>query len=315
MKILQLAGNLPAELAPGYRRFEEESVYPLGGGRSFRVQHPAGSHAFFAAMGPALHVLGIDDQGIFASGAVALRTLHLPCGTTSRCAYFGDLRVSLRARGSLALHRALRALETWVGERADLGVGIVMEGTALTPSDYTGRVGLPAFYPVRHLDLWLLSGDPPTPPTLGVRQTTWLALESELLRLAPGVVRPEVLLGQGRSEMAQQPLVTDPPGSCGILEDTRTVKRLILDDGKELRAGHLSCFAFNEPEAGASLLAHATRRARTAGLDSVFVSLTPEQAAQLQAQPVPGKILTTRAIVYSTSNVASCPWQWSSAEI
>jgi len=56
-----------------------------------------------------------------------------------------------------------------------------------------------------------------------------------------------------RSETSPLWLLEPDGSACGRLEDTRRAKRLIADDGVEMRSAHLSCFAYQDPRAGAVL--------------------------------------------------------------
>src|SRR5260221_3640788 len=85
-----------------------------------------------------------------------------------------------------------------------------------------------------------------------------------------------------RSEMSPVWLMHPTGLACGLVEDTRRAKRLLADDGAELRSGHLSFFAFATPAAGAELLRVAARQAGRFVHPSLFVSVAPPDATELE---------------------------------
>ena len=106
------------------------------------------------------------------------------------------------------------------------------------------RLGLPLFSELGKIMVLRLSSSRIPLSSADRWLTTAERGESCYLRLStgryacPGGNPPE------RSEM--EPLWLMEPGgqACGRLEDTRRAKRLIADDGIEMRSAHLSCFAY-----------------------------------------------------------------------
>jgi hypothetical protein len=203
---------------------------------------------------------------------VALRPLLLPDGSERVVAYIGDVKVAPDARAGLTLHRLARAAHDWVGTRADLGFGVVMDGTPVLPSRYTGRAGVPFFPPAGALMVYRLPCGPdaePMPdlsaPEESVR-ACFRALGAGRLACPPG--RPAE-----RSLAAPEWLLLPDGSACGCLEDTRRAKRLIADDGTEMISAHLSCFAYRDTASATRLLHAARARAAARGFPALFAAV------------------------------------------
>jgi hypothetical protein len=114
-----------------------------------------------------------------------------------------------------------------------------------------------------------------------------------------------------------EPLWLMEPGgrACGRLEDTHRAKRLIADDGQELRSAHLSCFAYNDVRAGVELLRLALRHAARRGLPALFVAVAPADAEDI-CRPLgeTGPVLAP-ATIFGTGLPAGPAWTINTAEI
>jgi len=73
--------------------------------------------------------------------------------------------------------------------------------------------------------------------------------------------------------MPPVPLALQDGSACGLLEDTRNAKRLLLDSGAEMISAHLSGFAYRDPASAALLLRRALALAESNGLPALFVSV------------------------------------------
>src|SRR5262249_29169328 len=158
-----------------------------------------------------------------------------------------------------------------------------MDGTRVTPERYTGRLGIPPFRELGNVMVLRLS----TKSDGGRRDDRFLSAAGPTAdcyrRLSAGRYASPGGDPAERSEIAPVWL-THPDGSaCGRLEDTRRAKRLIADDGTEMRSAHLSAFAFRDLAAGVELLHEAIRRAGSLGFPALFVAVPAAEAAGIRA--------------------------------
>jgi hypothetical protein len=268
----------PPELAQALNRFEEQFCYPLGPGRFFRIKHGDDYARFFRAMGEAACFVATRETRVLGVIGCALRRLLLPGGEQHPALYLGDLKIDPLARGGRVLPRLAEAGRHWVGTRVEAAFAVVMDGTPVTPTRYTGRLGIPRFEDLGKIVVLRLPtvADPLRSSadwgTTEERGNACYARLSEGRYACPGGNPVE------RSEM--EPLWLVEPGSraCGRLEDTRRAKRLIADDGVEMRSAHLSCFAYQDPSAGVALLRHALQRASARSLPALFVAVPAPEA-------------------------------------
>jgi hypothetical protein len=107
----------------------------------------------------------------------------------------------------------------------------------------------------------------------------------------------------------------DPAGrACGRLEDTFRAKRLIADDGSEMRSAHLSSFACQDTRAGIELLHVAQRRTASLGLPALFVAIAaPDAPAFCEALEGRG-VVVAPATVFGAGLPAGL-WNINTAEI
>jgi len=107
----------------------------------------------------------------------------------------------------------------------------------------------------------------------------------------------------------------EPNGqACGRLEDTRRAKRLIADDGVEMRSAHLSCFACQDLRSGVQLLRVALRHAASRGFPALFVAVAASDAENF-SQPLGGAgVVPSPATIYGTG-LEPGVWNINTAEI
>ncbi len=322
MNIHRLEDAPPPALAAALERFERQFTYPLGVGRSFHVSHGADYPRFFRAIGGPGAGVSFVAQGkggeILGTLGVALRALQLPDGGTLACAYLGDLKTVPDARRARVLIALGAEAYSWGRARgAQAAYGVVMDGTPCPPSTYTGRFGLPAFGvsgKVCVLRLPFLASDTEDDSFNSECQSVEICYRG----LSRGRFAP---LGGGPDwRSGNAPLfLTAPNGrACGVLEDTRLAKRLLLDDGGEMVSAHLSKFAYTDVPAGVFLLRQAMARCdRRALALALFVSVPDVDAAAFLCllEDVPG-IVEAPATIYA-AGIASAgqSWNLSTAEI
>lgn len=301
-------GEVPAGPAAALAALEERFSYPLGPGRTFRISHGDDYARFFRAQGDATVFVAERDGRALGCLAVARRDLVLPGGQQRPVAYLADLKIAPEARGGFVLWRLMTAAEDLV---YDIGAafGVVMEGTAVTPADYTGRLGIPAFAALGRVAVLRLPAAPlPHPPV-------WHEGGDALFRrLSRGRYAAVGGLPHLRSEMSSSWLVSPAGDACGLLEDTRRAKRLYADDGAELLSAHLSHFAAATPGAGARLLRAARAEAHRRGLPALFVAVPEADAPALCETLQLPDLVTAPAIVYGAA-LAAGEWNLNTAEI
>lgn len=268
------------DLARALARFEQQFTYPLGPGRSFRITHGDDYPRFFRAMGEAACFVAERAGRVIGVIGVALRRLQSPDGAHRTVAYLGDLKIDPAVRGGRSLLQLSRAVIDWVGQRADAAFGVVMDGTRASPDAYTGRLGIPAFRRLGAVVVLRLAAIEP-------EGRDWLATPAEghaaYARMCSGRYAGLGGFSAERSESAALWLVEPGGRACGRLEDTRLAKRLIADDGSEMRSAHLSCFGFVDPGAGAALLHRARQLAAARGFPALLVAVAePETDALLR---------------------------------
>jgi hypothetical protein len=315
MTVHPLRASASPELARGLDRFEVQFRYPLGPGRFFRIVHGEDYPRFFRAMGEGACFVAEREGRVLGVIGAALRRLALPSGEERTVVYLGDLKIDPTARSGRTLPRLAGAVRQWVGARAEAAFSVVMDGTSVTPTRYTGRLGIPLFAELGKIMVLRL-------PTSGIQADLgedWMTTEEGgsacYLRLSVGRYASPGGNPAERSEM--EPLwLMEPNGqACGRLEDTRRAKRLIDDDGVEMRSAHLSCFAYQNLRAGVKLLRSALRHAAGRGLPALFVAVAAPEAENF-SQPLEGMgVVLAPATIYGSGLEPGPIWNINTAEI
>jgi hypothetical protein len=303
----------PPELARALADFETQFRYPLGEGRAFTISHGDDYARFFRSMGEGLSFVAEREGKVVGTLGAAARRILDPNQNERRAAYFGDIKVAPGARQGRALFALLRASAAWAIPRVDCGYGVVMDGTPTTPEAYVGRLGIPAFEVVGKITvLQLKSPLGQAGECSPVNAADGLAAHRRLSRGAWTCIdgRPEE-----RSEMKPRWLLLPDGSACGRLEDTLRAKRLFTDAGEEMRSAHLSCFAFEQPAAGAALLRSALRHAGALGFPAMFVAVPSPQADALRHAFDDAPLAVASATIYGARLPAGDLWSINTAEI
>ncbi|MBM3459176.1 MAG: N-acetyltransferase [Armatimonadetes bacterium] len=315
MNVHPLAASPPPELARALGRFEEQFHYPLGPGRFFRIDHGEDYPRFFRAMGEGVCFVAERGGSILGVMGASLRRLALPGGEERLVVYFGDVKIAPQARGGRALPRLAGAVRQWVGARATAGFAVVMDGTPVTPLRYTGRLGIPPFAEIGKIMVLRL----PTAGTSVGPDDGWLTTGERggacYLHLSAG--RYACPGGNPAERSETEPLWLMEPGgrACGRVEDTRRAKRLIADDGVEMGSAHLSCFAYQDPDAGVELLRVALGHAARRGLPALFVAVAAPEAKDFCRRLEGIGAVLAPATVYGTGLEPGPLWNINTAEI
>ena len=314
MTVHRLHASPSPALAKALDRFEEQFRYPLGPGRFFRIVHGEDYPRFFRAIGEGSCFVEERAEEVLGVIGVALRRLALPNGEQRSVVYLGDLKIDPAARRGKTLPRLAVAVKLWVGERAEAALSVVMDGTPVPPTRYTGRLGIPHFTEVGKIVVLRL-------PTAGVDAAPgedWVTTDERgsacYLRLSTD--RYACPGGYPAERSAMEPLwLMEPDGkACGRLEDTLRAKRLIADDGAEMRSAHLSCFAYQDLRAGVRLVRLALWHAAGRGLPAMFVSVAAPEAEQF-CRSLGMEAVLAPATIYGTGLPPGPLWNINTAEI
>jgi hypothetical protein len=302
-------------LADALAEFERQFVYPLGPARSFRIEHGRDYPRFYRAIGDGRCFVCEENRRVRGVVSVAIRPVLLADGRPVPAAYIGDVKVAPGPRRGTVLLRTAGAAQTWCRARAMAAFGVVMDGTPILPSAYTGRLGIPPFAPVGKLIvlrlkcMGALSADGDFSP----------ATEPEgrecLHRLAKGRLLCPPGSSAERSEISPTWFVRGDGLACGCLEDTRRAKRLVADDGVEMVSAHVSGFAYRDVAAGAALLRHVLGRAAALGFPALFVAVAASEAKGLRAALGDVETVQAPATVFAYGIEPGPLWIVNSAEI
>ncbi len=273
MIIHELRETTPAAIFGAMARFEEQFRYPLGPGRSFRVSHGKDYARFYRSIGEEACFAAERNGKILGVMGAVLRRLTLPSGESRSVVYLGDVKVDPSARGGRVLLRLVDAVRQWVHLRATSAYSVVLEGTLVDPTRYTGRLGIPDFSELGRITVLRVStsGSSHAPEFAG--PTTEEQGAACFARLTVGWYCCAGGDPTLRSEMEPTWLVARDGRACGRLEDTLRAKRFITDDGVEMRCAHLACFAYSERTAGIALLRAALHHAFDRGFTDLFVTI------------------------------------------
>lgn len=141
-----------AEMAGRLEQFELLFTYPLGPTQRFRISHGNDYPLFFRAIGggnSASFVAGDKRGEILGTLGAALRRVRLADGTLRVVAYVGDLKTRPGLDQGRTLVRLALEATRWCRARGALSAyGVVMDGTARLPADYSGRCGILPFSPI-----------------------------------------------------------------------------------------------------------------------------------------------------------------------
>ncbi|MYL00534.1 MAG: N-acetyltransferase, partial [Gammaproteobacteria bacterium] len=145
MNLHTINSNPAPRLAAALAEFETQFTYPLGPGKSFRIDHGQDYPRFYRAMGDNACFVAERNGKVLGVLSAALRTLNLPFGDQRTVVYVGDLKVAPGKPGGRTVLRLILRLRRWARQRAVAAYSIVMDGTQVTPVRYTGRLGIEPF--------------------------------------------------------------------------------------------------------------------------------------------------------------------------
>jgi len=304
-----------SEWGPRLEKFERAFTYPLGERQWFRISHGGDNTRFYRSMGEAALFVAERDGRILGTLAATVRFITRPNGEYAKVAYLGELKISPDAREGWAFIRLTRAVDSWTRRQAQAGFGIVLAGTRRTPSDYTGRAGMPALRPIGRTAILKIptanfadAGDEnlATTPGAGIARFRTLSIGRYTMTGGDPVMR---------SHMAPTWLVQRDGSACGRLEDTRRAKRLYQAGNAEILSAHLSCFAYRDPESGAELVRAAAAAAAELGYPSLFLSLPEADAASLHEALGMVPLQQTSATIFGAGLIGGYGWSVNTSEV
>jgi len=188
-----------------------------------------------------------------------------------------------------------------------------MDGTPKTPERYTVRFGLPRFGAVGKIMVLRLSCE--SAGSFDDARCSAAEGLSTYRLLTSGSYTPVIGAAEERSAMTPTWLRLASGRACALLEDTRKAKRLFSLAGQELQSAHLSCFAFDDVDAGAKLLKTATAAAAALGSPALFCAVPSERAGALLGALGELRGVLAPATVYAAGLEPGSPWHLNTAEI
>ncbi len=314
MIVHRLRAAPSAELARALAAFEAQFRYPLGPGRTFRISHGEDYPRFFRAMENGVCFIAMHEGNVVGTLGAAMRWLALADASERFVAYLGDLKVAPIARRGRAVIALLRAAREWASAHVDAAFSVVMDGTAATPKNYSGRLGIPPLEQIGKVVVFQL----PTARAPDGAHAPITARASGIdchQRLRAGRCTLSDGDPEERSECPPQWLMLPDRSACGRLEDTLKAKRLFADDGAELRSAHLSCLAYDSVRSGAALIRAALRRGEKLGFGALFVAIAEPEAASFAAAFAEPPLTVAPATIFGAGLAPHPLWNINTAEI
>ena len=301
---------MPHTLARSLAQFEQTFRYPLGAGW-FRIDHGDDYSRFYRTLGDTTTVVAHHQGGSVGVCSWAVRTLERPRSAPLQALYVGDLKIAPRARGARVLWRLARALRE-SSLTLESAYGVIMHGTSIDPSHYTGRAGVPHFTRVADLSIWRVVVPAPTPAAPLIDAVASSEGEALFRCLAGDSIFTLAGDARLRSTAPVQWFATADRKACGRREDTTRAKQLFDQDGAALVSRHLSAFAFAAPAAGNLLLNGLLEHLAVAHVPALFVAL-PDDGRELP--PLLRTTLRSGASVYPWNLGPASTWNIFTAEI
>lgn len=313
MKYYVLKDSPSTDLQEKLDKFEEQFTYPLGENSTFSISHHPHYLNFYLAMGEAICIVAHNEHGVQGTICASKRKIIFPdVNDEQNIFYIGDLKVTPAYQNKTLSYRLMMHLmEERYNPTIPL-VSVVMEGTNVTPDNYTGRLGLPAF---SAFDKYYI---------LQLKAQAYVDLGVDVCSNEKGIHRFAEIYQKPYFKPHSIPLRAKPPfewicykeESCALFENTMNAKRLFINDGNEMKNAHLSYLAFRKPESAYPIISHALALAKDHNYEALFLALTEneyhELSKVLKTLPV---IHVAKARVYGSANVKSIHFNLNTAEI
>ena len=318
-QIFRLTSQEIAEFSPMLREFERQFWYPLGETKEFRIEHPSLYTDFFSSMGDAYCFVALREDEVVGILSSVIRTLLSPNGKASQVAYVADVKITKDLQGSTLLYRLARTAILWLRPQISSAYSVVMDGTSVTPKQYTGRVGVPQFSWSGRVHLLSFSTETNFPWVTELSEHL-LDQNSELSGVEPHQTPNEIptwammnpLL---RAHAIPAWLVDQQTGARALLEDTRRAKKLYDRQQREYRYAHLTYLSYAEPEHIVRLLPHACARSQSLGCTHLFVAVPDIHLSTIQSTLEDIEHSAYSASIYGVSLSENIPFLVNSSEI
>lgn len=312
----------PANLQSALSQFEDQFDYPLGENDRFRIDHSQDYTRFFRAMGEAA-IFVYEDQGrVKGVLSCSRRRIHGPKQQSTEAIYLCDLKVQDSPSKGRILLRLLKAVYKEFGDQLSHGYAVVMDGTAVVPSQYTGRLGLPAFEKIAEVGVYNITVPPTSSEIEMVDEKTALQTDSSLSEVQDcfqlfcrGGFHSLDSDSKLRSMIPATPLLLKDKSACAFLEDTELAKRLLSLKHGSMCSGHLTQFAYRTAESGAILAREAVKKCQELKRPRLFFSMPKDMGAALVAKLSEFEIVEASATVFAHGFEKLIPWYVNTAEI
>jgi hypothetical protein len=315
LRIETLDSTPPPKLAAALEEFESQFRYPLGSDAWFRISHGADYTRFFRAMGDARCFVALRDDKVVGIITSAICRLRQPDGHFGEAGYVSDLKVADSVAGPTLL-RLLGAVTDWISTVPKPAFCVVMHGTSRNPTQYTGRLGIPAFHELsRLMILRIPCAEFAGNSTANIEHRNMDVVKSQYQQLTTNHFATDGGDASVRSQMTPVGLVHVSGNACGILEDTRRGKMLFSNDGAEMISAHLSCFGYRTTAAAIDLIAAAAQQALQRQMPALFLSIADTDAAALLEQLPQQGIVKATATVFGYAFTRQEKWSINTAEI
>ena len=316
MVIHEITPQPAPELQRMIREFEATFLSPLGDGRFFRIDYGEDRTAFIRTLGVGKCFAAEKDGRIVGLVEIAIVKLRYPDGSERPAQYIADLKLRPKARGTLVMGRLVQQGIAWGFTHTKIGFTMALDVTPIKPTAYTGRAGIAALSEVGKTMVVRL---PVTPAGLSRDDERFLVSgeEGETAHTRLTLGRYTVSGGdpEARSSVPPAWLVHPNGRACARFEDRRNVRRLITDDGSELKPAYLCCFAFDDAHAAVDLVIAALHRADALGYRALRLCVPPGDLSALQCLLGPGVIAGVPGAVYAVEGLPPAEWNINAAEV
>lgn len=292
--------------------FDGAFVYPPGP-QGNRILHGDRYLKHLAGLGESEAFFAERDRSIRGVTGAAIRRCFSPDGTEAPVLQVVDFRIRQDEEDEVA-RRLAQAVQLWGYAKAHAAFAVAPEEETEDPAMYARRASIPAFRPLAKIVILKLPCPEQAAPV-----TRWIAPAADVERCFLDSVLGRFAVPAGgataRSKMRPVGLVAPDRAACGLVEDTRAVRRVVRPDGRERTWAHLSNFTFREPKAGAELVRLALQAAAAGGCSSLCVSVPEKDARKLAEAMGVSRIAAIPATVHGTLLDLSPAWHVSSAEV
>ena len=318
-QIFRLTAQEIAEFSPLLQDFERQFWYPLGDSIEFRIEHPHPYTDFYSSMGDAYCFVALREDEVVGALNSVIRTSVAPNGKRAQVAYVADVKITKELQGSTLLYRLARTAILWLRPQITSAYSVVMDGTSVTPKQYTGRVGVPQFSWAGRVHLLRFSTATKFSRAASVSEypldANAVVSGIEPRRKSTDVPNWASMNPLLRAQEGPAWLVDQQTGASALLEDTRRAKKLYDRQHAEICFAHFSYLSYADVEHIVRLIPHACTRSQSLGFSHLIVSVPEAHLAAIQSliQDIDHDVYS--ASIYGISLSEDFPFLINSAEI